>query len=151
MTRSSGFKQKQSNENELPTSKNKNTTLPKDTLTSKHEETLSQEKMINLENVKRIMNCEKTTLPSLRNIEWKTLKIETSKINHILYYIPTNNITELNELIYAGAKLVCEKIGISSKSTKNQSKPEWEMRRELQIKILRKQARKKPNDFGLKK
>ena len=33
-------------------------------------------------------------------------------------YIPTNNITELNELIYAGAKLVCEKLGISSKSTK---------------------------------
>ena len=53
------------------------------------------------------MNSEKTILPSLRNIEWKTLKIETNKINHILPYIPTNNITELNELIYARAKLVC--------------------------------------------
>ena len=29
-----------------------------------------------------------------------------------------NNITKLNELIYAGAKLVCEKIWIPSKSTK---------------------------------
>ena len=27
----------------------------------------------------------------------------------ILRIIPTNNINELNELIYAGAKLVCEK------------------------------------------
>ena len=30
------------------------------------------------------MNSEKTILPSLRNIEWKTLKIETNKIDHIL-------------------------------------------------------------------
>ena len=87
------------------------------------------------------MNSEKTTLPSLRNIESKTLKIETNKINHILPYILTNNITELNELIYACAKLVCEKIGILSKSTKKQSKPGWEIRLETQIKKLQKQAR----------
>ena len=87
------------------------------------------------------MSSEKTILPSLRNIEWKTLKIETKKINHILPYIPTNNITELNELIYAGGKLVCEKIGIPSKSTKKQSKPGWEIRLETQIKKQRKQAR----------
>ena len=87
------------------------------------------------------MNSEKTILPSLRNIEWKTLKIETNKINHILPYTPTNNITELNELIYAGAKLVCENIGIPSKSTKKQQKLGWEIRLKSQIKKLRKQAR----------
>ena len=38
--------------------------------------------------------------------------------NHLLIYISTDNITELNELIYAGAKLVGEKFGILSKSTK---------------------------------
>ena len=113
---------------------NENTTLPNDTLPSNHEETLLQEQKTNLENVKRIRSSEKTTLPSLRNIEWKTLKIETNKINHILPYIQTNNITELNELIYVGAKLVCDKIGISSKSTKKQSKPGWEIRLETQIK-----------------
>ena len=80
------------------------------------------------------MSSEKTILPLLRNIEWKTLKTETNKINHILSYIPTNNITELNELIYSGAKLVCENIGIPSKSTKKQSKPGWEIRLETQIK-----------------
>ena len=104
-------------------SANKITTLPNDTLPNNQEETLSQEQKINLENVKRIMSSEKTILPSLGNIEWKTLKIEVNKINHILPYIPTNNITEINELIYAGAKLVCEKIGIPSKSTKKKSKP----------------------------
>ena len=78
------------------------------------------------------MSSEKAILPSLRNIEWKTLMIDTNKINHILPYIPTNNITELNELIYACAKLVCEKIGIPLKSTKKQLKPGWEIRLETQ-------------------
>ena len=38
--------------------------------------------------------------------------METNKINRVLPYVSTNNITELNELIYAGAKLVSKKIGI---------------------------------------
>ena len=50
-------------------------------------------------------------------------------------------MTELNELIYAEAKLVCEKIGIPSKSTKKKSKPGWEIRLETQIKNLRKQTK----------
>ena len=66
------------------------------------------------------------------------LKTETNKINHKLPYIPTNYITDLNELIYAGAKLVFEKIGIPSKSTKKQLKPGWEIRLETQITKLRK-------------
>ena len=56
-------------------------------------------------------------------------------------YIPTNNITDLNELIYAGAKLVCENIGISSKNTKAKSKPGWEFRLETQIENRRKQLK----------
>ena len=139
----SGVKQKQSNEKEPQTSANENTTLPNDTLPNNQEETLSQEQKVNLENVKRIMNSKKTILPSLRNIEWKTLKIETNKINRILPYIPTNNITELNELICAGAKLVCENNGIPSKNTKKQQKPGWEIRLESQIK---KNTKTSPND-----
>ena len=46
-----------------------------------------------------------------------------------------NDITKLNEPIYTGAKLVWEKIGIPSKSTKKKSKPGWEIRLEMQIKI----------------
>ena len=60
-------------------------------------------------------------------------------------------MTEWNELIYAGAKLVCEKIGILSKSTKKKSKPGWEIRLETQIKNLRKQAKmiKQKKDGGI--
>ena len=42
-----------------------------------------------------------------------------------------NNITELNELIYAGTKLVCEK---KKKSTNKKSKPGGEIRLETPIK-----------------
>ena len=52
-----------------------------------NNKTLSQEQKTNVENVKRIMNSEKTKLPSLRNIEWRTLKTEMNKINQILPYI----------------------------------------------------------------
>ena len=128
---SNDVNQKQHIRNEGPTLENKNTTLPSDP-----EETLSQEQKTNVENVKRIMKSEKTKLPSLRNIVWRTLKTETNKINQILPYISTNNITELNELIYAGAKLVCEKIGIPSIITKKQSKLGWEIRQETQIKKI---------------
>ena len=54
----------------------------------------------------------------------------------MLSNILTNNITELNELIYAEVKLVCEKNGIFSKSTKNKAKSGWEIRLETQIKNI---------------
>ena len=97
------------------------------------------------------MYSEKTTLPPLRNIEWRTVKTEMNKINQVLTYISTNNITELNELIYAGPKLDCEKIGISSKSTKDKSKPGWQIRLETLIENLRKQAKmiKRRKDVGI--
>ena len=102
---------------------------------------LTQEQNLILKYLTRILNSEKTTLPSLRNIKWRIVKTETNKVNQVLTYISTNNITESNELIYAGAKLVCEKIGIPSKSTKEKSKPECEFRLETQIENLRKQLK----------
>ena len=42
------------------------------------------------------MNGKKTTLSSLRNIDWRTIKMETKNISQVLIYIPTKNITELN-------------------------------------------------------
>ena len=39
--------------------------------------------------------------------------IETEKVNKLLPNIPTGNITEINEPIYAWVKLVGDKIGIT--------------------------------------
>ena len=69
------------------------------------------------------MKSEKiTTLPFLSYQNRKTVKVETEKINELLTHISTNNIKELNELIYARAKLVCEKIGVLLKNFSNHSK-----------------------------
>ena len=56
------------------------------------------------------MMFEQKTFLSVWNQDWKTVKVETEN-KQILTHISTNNATELNELIYAGAKLVYEKIG----------------------------------------
>ena len=64
---------------------------------------------MNIEEIKRIMSEKKTTLPSLRNQDWKKSQSRNWKNNLIINTYLTNNITELNELIYAGAKLVYDK------------------------------------------
>ena len=72
---------------------------------------------MNKENFKRIMSEKKTRLPSVKNQDQRTVTAETEKINELLTHMLTNNITELNELINAGAKLTCEKkIGVSQKT-----------------------------------
>ena len=48
------------------------------------------------------MDEKKTTLTTLRNHDWRIVKPETEKISKSLIHTWTNNITELNELIYAG-------------------------------------------------
>ena len=138
-------KQKQPLRKEPPTSENENSTQPNTAQPNKPEQTLSQEQKLYLENLKRVMNSEKITLPSLRNIEWRIVRAQTNKVNQVLAYL------SINELTYAGSKLVCEKIGIPSKSTKEKSKPGWELWLETQIKNLRKQAKmiKPKKDAGI--
>ena len=131
-------KQKQPIQNE-PTSENRYPTQPNATQQNNLE--LTPEQKLILKNLKRILNSEMNTLPSLRNIEWRIVKAETNKVNQVLTYISTNNKPELNELIYAGAKLVCEKIGVPSKNMKEKSKLGWEFRLETRIENLRKQLK----------
>ena len=85
-----------------------------------------------VENLKRIISEKKIRLPSLRNQDWKIVKAETGKINELLIHISTKNITELNQLIYVGAKLICDKIGVLPKNTNKTSKLGWEIRLDTQ-------------------
>ena len=103
---------------------------------------------MNVANPKKIVSEEKTWLPSLRKQNCKTVKTETKKISELLKHISKNNITKLNELIYAGAKLICEKIGLPFKNTNRNSKPGWEIRLEMQIRNQRQQAKMTEGDTG---
>ena len=60
----------------------------------------------------------------------KKMKLRTEKVNKLLKNIASNNITELNDLIYIGAKLVSDKIVIPPRNPKRNTKADCEIRRE---------------------
>ena len=61
------------------------------------------------------------------------MKVETEKANKLLPNIPIGNITELNELIYAGVKQVCDKISVPEGKLNINTKSGWEIKLEGQI------------------
>ena len=83
-------KLKQPKRKELPSLENGKATLPNNAQPSNPKETLSQELKVNQQHLKRIKHSEKTTLASLRNIEWRTVKTETNKINQVpsFFFVP---------------------------------------------------------------
>ena len=87
------------------------------------------------------MSEKKIRLQSLRNQDWKTVTAETEKIYELLSHISTNSIMELNELIYSGATLVCDKIGVPRKNMNRNSKSRREIRLETQKRNLCHQAK----------
>ena len=101
------------NQIEKQNNENRNTT-PLNTT----KQTLTHEIKIKVDLIKKIMTEKKTALPSLRSQDRKKVKVEIEKINKLFTIIQTNNITELNELIYAGTKLVCDKIGVPLRNSK---------------------------------
>ena len=90
------------------------------------------------------MSEKKTRLPLQRNQNWKRVKAETEqkkkkttknkKNNELLTHILTKHISELNELIYAGVKLVCDKISVPLKNTNRSSNLGWENQLETEKK-----------------
>ena len=79
------------------------------------------------------MSEKNSRLPRLINQNWKILKTETERINKLLTHIAMNH-SELNEIIYTGAKLDYEKIGILVKNTNKKSKRGWKIRLDPQKK-----------------
>ena len=76
------------------------------------------------------MSEQTTTFQSLRNKDWKKVKLEIEKANKLLQHILTDSNTEMNELICAGGKLFRHKIGILQRNPKRKTKPGREMRLE---------------------
>ena len=67
-------------------------------------QTLTKEEKTNIDTIRRIISEKKITLPSPRNHDWRTVKSETEKMNDLLTNILRNDMTELNDSIYVGAK-----------------------------------------------
>ena len=54
---------------------------------------------------------EKTQLPSLRKVNAKELKETVELVNSVIHNVITNSITEMKNLLCAGAYVVAKKLG----------------------------------------
>ena len=86
-----------------------------------------------ISRLNEILNEERRSLPSMRLVDKKKFNIEVERVNKLLGNIIIEDITKLNELIYAGAVLVAEKLDMFKGKTKK-FKSAWEYPLEQQIK-----------------
>ena len=88
----------------------------------------------------------------LRGIKKYTLLGASRKLDEVMNKVEVGNITELNDLVYAGPKVVTEMLGV--KNTKSAGMEQWWKRRmEAQVKQLNKDLGhiKKNNKDGLER
>ena len=96
---------------------------------------LTDEEKSQINRLDEILNEERKSLPSKRAVYKNNLNIEVQKVNKLLQNIQIDDVTKMNDLIYASAVLVAEKFNMFREKAKK-SKPAWELRLEQQIKKL---------------
>ena len=74
-------------------------------------------------------------LPPLRGMEKHRLLEATRKINEVMNKIEVGNITEVNDLVYAGAVVVTEMLEVKNRKSTGME-PWWKRRMEAQVKQL---------------
>ena len=80
----------------------------------------------------------KNRLPALKNVPKKKLLKETAKVNKGLSKYKTHSITKTNELFYAGAAVVTNRLGVKIDKVAWRKEPMWKRRSQKKIKDLRK-------------
>ena len=80
----------------------------------------------------------KDKLPTLRNVPKKKLLEETAKVDKVLSKFKTHSVTKTNELLYAGAFVVTNKLGVKIGKVAGRKEPVWKKRLQNKIKELRK-------------
>ena len=81
---------------------------------------------------------KKDKLPALRNVPKKKLLGETAKVDKVLSKFKTHSITKTNELFYAGAVVVTNRLGVKTDKVAGRKEPMWKRRLQNKIKELRK-------------
>ena len=80
----------------------------------------------------------KDKLPALRNVPKKELLEETAKVDKVLSKFKTHSITKTNELFYAGAFVVTNRLGVKIDKVAGRKEPTWKRTLQNKIKELRK-------------
>ena len=80
----------------------------------------------------------KDKLPALRNVSKKKLSEETAKVDKVLSKFKTHSITKTNELFYAEAVVVTNRLGVKIDIEAGRKQPMWKRMFENKIKEPRK-------------
>ena len=101
-----------------------------------------EEVAIVMEIAEVIERSRKDKLPALRNVPKKNLLDETAKVDKVLSKFKTHSITKTNELFYAGAFVVTNRLGVKIDKVAGQKELMWKRRLQNKIKELRKDLSK---------
>ena len=96
-----------------------------------------EEVAIVIETAEVIKRGRKDKLPGLRNVPKK----KTAKVAKVLSEFKTHSITKTNELFYAGAFLVANRLGVNIDKVAGRKEPMWKRMLQNKIKEFRKDLR----------
>ena len=106
----------------------------------KQADSLDEEEIaIVMEIAEVIERGRKDKLLALRNVPKKKLLEETAKVDKVLSKFKTHSITKTNELFYAGAVVVTNRLGVKIDKVAGRKEPTWKRRLQNKIKELRKE------------
>ena len=97
-----------------------------------------EEVAIVMEIAEVIEEGRKDKLPALRNVPKKKLLEQTAKVDKVFSKFKTLSITKTNELFYAGAFVLANKLGVKIDKVARRKEPMWKRRLQNKIKELRK-------------
>ena len=80
----------------------------------------------------------KDMLPALRNVPKEKLLEAIAKVGKVLSKFKTHSITKTNELFYAGAVVVTNRLGVKIDKVVGRKEPMWKKRLQNKIKESRK-------------
>ena len=95
-----------------------------------------EEVAIIMEIAEVIKRVRKDWLPALRNVPKKKLLEQTAKFDKVLSKFKTHSITKTNELFYAGAVVVTNRLGVKIDKVAGRKKLIWKKRLQNKIKEL---------------
>ena len=103
-----------------------------------HADSLDEELVaIVMEIAEVIERGRKDRLPALRTVPKKKLLEETAKVDKVLSKFKTHSITKTNELFYAGAVVVTNRLGVKIDKVAGRKELMWKTRLQNKIKQLR--------------
>ena len=82
-----------------------------------------EEEVVTIEEIAKVLERQRDRLPPLRDIPKNKLLKETAKSDKVLRNFKTNSITKTNELFYAGAPALTNRLGIKIHKASERKKP----------------------------